>query len=98
MDTTVWMIDSEVEANYGNNSMDDRERGGSQLWIQWYGWHRESWKSVMETTVWMTESEVEISYGNNSIDGRKRGGSQLWNNSTEGGDRGGSQFWTQQYG
>ena len=49
IDTTVWMTDSEVEANYGHNSTDDREdveasyghnstndreRGGSQLWTQ----------------------------------------------------------------
>ena len=28
---------SQVEANYGHNSMDDRQRGGSQLWTQQYG-------------------------------------------------------------
>ena len=78
MDTTVWMIDSEVEANYGNNSMDDRERGGSQLWIQRYGWQRVRWKSVVETIVRMAEIEVEISSGHNSTDDRERDGSQLW--------------------
>ena len=30
MDTTVRMTESEVEASYGHNNMDDRERSGSQ--------------------------------------------------------------------
>ena len=67
-----------MEVSYGNNSTDGRERGGSQLWKQQYGWQRARWKSVMETTVRMTESEVEANYGNNSTDGSERGGSQLW--------------------
>ena len=78
MDATVWMAESEVEVSYGNNSMDDRERGGSQLWKQQYGWQKESWKSVVETTVRMAEIEVEVSSGHNSTDDRERGGSQLW--------------------
>ena len=38
MDTAVRMAESEVETRYGHNSMDDRERGGNQLWTQQYGW------------------------------------------------------------
>ena len=92
MDTTVRMVESEVEANCGHNSMDDIERGGNQLRTQQYRWQRARWKlivdttvrmveseveAVMDTTVRMVESEVEANYGHNGSDGRERGGSQL---------------------
>ena len=59
MDTTVHMAESEVEANYVHNSMDGRERSGSQLWTQQYRWQRARWKTIMDTALWMAESEVE---------------------------------------
>ena len=59
MDTTVRMVESEVEANCGHNSMDYKERGGNQLWTQQYGWQRAMWKLIVDTSVRMAESEVE---------------------------------------
>ena len=34
----IRMAESEVEASCGHNSTDGRERGGSQLWTQRFGW------------------------------------------------------------
>ena len=75
MDTTVRMAESEVEANCGHNSMDDRERGGTQLWTQQYRWQSARWKLIVDITVRMAKSEVEANCGHNSTDGRERGGS-----------------------
>ena len=53
----IRMAESEVETSYENNSMDDRERGGSQLLTQQYIWTRARWKPTMGKTVRLAESD-----------------------------------------